>query len=260
MNYEAFVYIWYHGPTKRYYLGKHKGAIDDGYSHSSSVMESWDANNPPDGWRRRILFYGTDEEVIREEERLLRNRWQKGHINARYLNLAIGANHVWAEVSREKLSKSKFEFWKSKTPDERKQILSAANNSISYEQRRDHMILLNQTLPNEVVEARNKKCADIHRRRWQSLSEEDNFKERQRLGEIAKDAWNALPEQDRLARIMPMVEAAANMPREKREARSKKAAMTMGPEKRSENTRKGWLKRKITMMKHDMKTPPLEGL
>jgi hypothetical protein len=105
---EAFVYLWYHGPTKRYYLGKHKGTIDDGYSHSSSVMESWDANNPPEGWRRRILAYGSWIEISSLEQKFLMTRKEAGYLGNRYLNLNIGngAAHVWTEKSRAKMSKS----------------------------------------------------------------------------------------------------------------------------------------------------------
>lgn len=107
MNYEAFVYLWYHGPTKRYYLGKHKGTIDDGYSHSSSVMESWDANNPPDGWRRRILFYGTHDNCIDKEMSLLYKIKKKKHFNKRYINLTMAdpiKTRMWAKSKRKQRS------------------------------------------------------------------------------------------------------------------------------------------------------------
>jgi len=34
---EAFVYLWRNSETKKFYLGSHKGTIDDGYTHSSQV-------------------------------------------------------------------------------------------------------------------------------------------------------------------------------------------------------------------------------
>jgi hypothetical protein len=83
---EAFMYLWYHGPTKRYYLGYHKGTPDDGYSHSSTVMERWDGNNPPTGWRRRILAYGSTKEMNDKEFELLRSRATRGWFNDRYIN------------------------------------------------------------------------------------------------------------------------------------------------------------------------------
>lgn len=101
---EAFVYIWYHGPTKRYYLGSHKGTPDDGYSHSSTKMKSWNANNPPVGWKRRILFQGTHEQTITEESRLLYIIKSKKLLGNRYINLAIGSDpiqrRIWAKDKR----------------------------------------------------------------------------------------------------------------------------------------------------------------
>ena len=61
MNTEAFVYLWYDAPNKKYYLGWHKGTPDDKYTHSSTVWESFTKNTIPEGVTRRILAYGTDE-------------------------------------------------------------------------------------------------------------------------------------------------------------------------------------------------------
>ena len=33
MNKESFVYLWYDSRNKMFYLGKHKGTPDDGYTH-----------------------------------------------------------------------------------------------------------------------------------------------------------------------------------------------------------------------------------
>jgi hypothetical protein len=84
---EAFVYLWHHGPTKTYYLGFHRGTPDDGYAHSSGVLPVWDANNPPPGWRRRILAYGTRHEMYELEGILLKKR--KHHFTIRYHNKAV---------------------------------------------------------------------------------------------------------------------------------------------------------------------------
>lgn len=97
---EAFVYLWHHGPTKTYYLGFHKGRPDDGYAHSSSVLPGWDANNPPPGWRRRILSYGTADEMYELEGILLRKR--KHHFTTRYHNRGIwGGSYPYQEFLSE---------------------------------------------------------------------------------------------------------------------------------------------------------------
>ena len=77
MSSEAFLYLWYDAPNKKYYLGKHKGSPDDSYTHSSTVWESFTKSTIPDGVRRRILAYGTNEEISKLEYDLLLNRQQK---------------------------------------------------------------------------------------------------------------------------------------------------------------------------------------
>ena len=51
--YEAFVYLWYDALNRMFYLGKHKGSIDDKYTHSSTVWESFTKDNIPEGVTRR---------------------------------------------------------------------------------------------------------------------------------------------------------------------------------------------------------------
>jgi len=85
---ESFVYLWYDSNNKKYYLGKHKGTPEDGYTHSSSVWERFAANKIPKGVRRRILAYGTDPEICNLEHKLLKNR--KKRCWDRYYNTGLG--------------------------------------------------------------------------------------------------------------------------------------------------------------------------
>jgi len=85
---EAFVYLWYDAPNDMYYLGKHKGSPDDTYTHSSTVWESFTKDNIPEGVTRRILAYGTDEEMCILEHELLVNR--KKRCWNRYYNESLG--------------------------------------------------------------------------------------------------------------------------------------------------------------------------
>ncbi len=100
---EAFVYLWYDAPNKMYYLGKHKGSPEDSYTHSSTIWESFTKDNIPEGVTRRILAYGTDEEMCILEYELLVNRkkrcWNRYYNNSlgdpRYVDLS-GENHpMW---------------------------------------------------------------------------------------------------------------------------------------------------------------------
>ena len=88
MSSEAFLYLWYDAPNKKYYLGKHKGSPDDSYTHSSTVWESFTKSTIPDGVRRRILAYGTDGDMTKLEYDLLLNRQQKCW--DRYYNVSAG--------------------------------------------------------------------------------------------------------------------------------------------------------------------------
>ena len=85
---EAFVYLWYDAPNKMYYLGKHKGSPEDSYTHSSTIWESFTKDNIPEGVTRRILAYGTDEEMCILEHELLVNR--KKRCWNRYYNNSLG--------------------------------------------------------------------------------------------------------------------------------------------------------------------------
>ena len=101
---EAFIYLWYDAPNKKYYLGKHKGTPDDGYTHSSKSSDEFcsivpDSTRPvserqeffenmPKGVSRRILAYGTDEEICILENKLLINR--KKRCWNRYYNESLG--------------------------------------------------------------------------------------------------------------------------------------------------------------------------
>ena len=85
---EAFIYLWYDAPNKKYYLGKHKGSPDDSYTHSSTIWEHFTKDNIPEGVTRRILAYGTDEEMCVLEHELLVNR--KERCWDRYYNQSLG--------------------------------------------------------------------------------------------------------------------------------------------------------------------------
>ena len=88
MEQEAFVYLWYDAPNKKYYLGKHKGTPDDSYTHSSTIWESFTKDAIPEGVSRRILAYGTHEEMCVLEHEVLVNR--KKRCWDRYYNNSLG--------------------------------------------------------------------------------------------------------------------------------------------------------------------------
>ena len=103
MKHEAFVYLWYDAPNKKYYLGKHKGTPDDSYTHSSTIWESFTKDTIPEGVSRRILAYGTHEEMCVLEHNLLVNRkkrcWDRYYNNSlgdpRYVDVSGENNPMW---------------------------------------------------------------------------------------------------------------------------------------------------------------------
>ena len=68
---EAFVYVWYNTKNSMKYIGSHKGTTDDGYTHSSRVMESFTIKTKPPYMKRRILATGTHKEMLKLESELL---------------------------------------------------------------------------------------------------------------------------------------------------------------------------------------------
>ena len=87
MNKESFVYLWYDSRNKMFYLGKHKGTPDDGYTHSSNRWQKFNSDSVPEGVKRRVLTYGSDKDMYELETKLLLNRKEKCW--DRYYNASI---------------------------------------------------------------------------------------------------------------------------------------------------------------------------
>jgi len=100
---DAFIYLWYDAPNKKYYLGVHNGK-DPYYTHSAQSSEEFrsivpHSNRPiaerkefleniPKGISRKKIAYGTDEEMCILEHELLVNR--KKRCWNRYYNESLG--------------------------------------------------------------------------------------------------------------------------------------------------------------------------
>lgn len=94
--------MWYDGPNKNFYIGVHRGTPDSVYAHSSSKMESFNMNNIPDGFRRRILATGSHADMARLEVEYLCNR--RAPINDKYHNLYITPPTNSAEMKARQLA------------------------------------------------------------------------------------------------------------------------------------------------------------
>jgi integrase/recombinase XerD len=86
---EAFIYLWRDSLNKKWYLGKHKGSPDDRYTHSSHSILKFKKEETPSYMKRKVLAFGTNEEICVLERRLLRTRIKKKHKWNQYHNKAI---------------------------------------------------------------------------------------------------------------------------------------------------------------------------
>lgn len=120
----GFVYLWYDRKHKRYYIGSHWGAEDDGYICSSSWMKRAYLRRPGD-FKRRILTKNIPREILRNVEKYWLNMVKNHELRNRYYNLITNAEYLWQDheqarkTASEKISAIMKERWKN--PEYRKQ-------------------------------------------------------------------------------------------------------------------------------------------
>lgn len=103
----GFIYIWFDRKHRRFYIGSHWGAEDDGYICSSRWMRKAYKRRPEDFKRRVVKRIYTDRiDLVSEETRWLnmmkdheltqRNTTHDDRIaNVRYYNFNKKADHLW---------------------------------------------------------------------------------------------------------------------------------------------------------------------
>ena len=197
---EAFIYIWYDAYNKMYYLGKHKGTPDDSYTHSSKSSEKFCSivphkttpinerreffKNMPKGVTRRILAYGTDEEMCILEHELLVNRkercWDRYYNESlgdqRYVNTSGENNWKWkGGISLGDNRKNYFE----NDYDERKKLCKELiKQGLSYyEIKEKHKRALigypYALIPQEIRDIKNAKAADRYENKRECYCRKD---------------------------------------------------------------------------------------
>lgn len=106
---EAFVYQWTDHATGKVYVGYHKGTLDDGYISSGQYMLE-EYNKRPSDFSREILFFGSQEDAFRLEQKLIKNLIKNSD---RTYNKRFGGNAepwnkgkqgCYSEETRKKLS------------------------------------------------------------------------------------------------------------------------------------------------------------
>ena len=68
---EAFIYQWHHPELNLYYIGSHKGSIDDGYTGSGIDFNRQLESNPIEEWERTILTYCSKKDRYNVEQLFL---------------------------------------------------------------------------------------------------------------------------------------------------------------------------------------------
>lgn len=87
MQYDGFIYIWFDKIKRRYYIGSHKGLIDDSYTGSGILFRNA-YNKRPTAFKRRILEYvsGNKTEIQKREQAWL-NLIQDHELGTKYYNM-----------------------------------------------------------------------------------------------------------------------------------------------------------------------------
>lgn len=100
----GFVYIWYDRKHKRYYIGAHWGAEDDGYICSSTWMKQAYTKRPADFKRRILVRIHTNRQDMFNEEA----RWQAlikdEELKKRYYNIRRHGDKHWSADEQKTLT------------------------------------------------------------------------------------------------------------------------------------------------------------
>jgi len=91
-QYFGFVYLWRDRKRKRYYIGSHRGRIDDGYI-SSSIWMRRTYHRRPEDFKRRILVYCFEEskKALHALEQVWLDKIKNDELGKRYFNLKKAA-------------------------------------------------------------------------------------------------------------------------------------------------------------------------
>lgn len=108
MKNNAFLYKWTDKLTDMYYIGSHKGTVDDGYVCSSKWLKE-EYNKRPQDFIRQILEFG-EHSIIRKQEAELLDKLDVKHDPKAY-NQHNGNGNFYlkhhTEESKKRLSESK---------------------------------------------------------------------------------------------------------------------------------------------------------
>lgn len=102
MKDDSFLYKWTDTKQNMFYVGVHKGTIDDGYICSSKILLE-EYKKRPNDFKRKILKTGTYEQVIKEETKLLKE--VNAAQNKQYYNQHNGDGNFFCKFHTEETKK-----------------------------------------------------------------------------------------------------------------------------------------------------------
>lgn len=91
----GFVYLWYDRKHKRYYVGSHWGADNDGYICSSTWMKQAYFHRPEDFKRRILKRITTSRQDLLDEEYRYLQMIKPEELKHRYYNLKNNKDNHW---------------------------------------------------------------------------------------------------------------------------------------------------------------------
>lgn len=101
----GFVYKWTNQINGKWYIGSHKGTIDDGYRHSSKIMLIAEEKYGIDVFTREILFEGDyEKDDIRKIESEYLNKYNAAHNPSSYNRSNITGTSCVSKNSRMKMA------------------------------------------------------------------------------------------------------------------------------------------------------------
>lgn len=98
----GFVYIWYDKKHKRYYIGSHKGKVNDGYISSSSWMKNAYKRRPNDFKRKLLSVVLTNKDNLLQEEQKWLDLIKDDELGKKYYNLKKKATGGFSKCAIQK--------------------------------------------------------------------------------------------------------------------------------------------------------------
>ena len=112
------MYKWENLTNHKFYVGYHKGSLDDGYISSSHSKLFWDDfNNSEMIWKREILFIGAKNDCLFEEQKILKEFDLK---DSKIYNNARGSQIIFTDEVISKMSDSGKKRWENMSDESKK--------------------------------------------------------------------------------------------------------------------------------------------